>query len=148
MLKKLKDLFSLEVEQETPEAKDKKLQQASAALLVEVLRADFEQTPEEIKELKASLQRSFSLTNEELDDLLAHSLENGEENISLHPFTALINEHYDYDKRVELISLMWKMAFADGHLDKYEDNIIRKVADLLYIRHSDFIKTKLAHSGS
>jgi uncharacterized tellurite resistance protein B-like protein len=38
---------------------------------------------------------------------------------------------------------MWKVAYADGDLDKYEDNIIRKVADLLYIRHSDFVRTKL-----
>ena len=63
---------------------------------------------------------------------------------SFYPFTKLINDHYDYPERVNVIKLMWKVAYADGTIDKYEDYIIRKVADLLYVSHSDFIQAKLS----
>jgi uncharacterized tellurite resistance protein B-like protein len=39
---------------------------------------------------------------------------------------------------------MWEVAYADGRVDRYEDHMIRKVADLLYLSHNDFIRMKLA----
>ena len=90
------------------------------------------------------MQNTFKLSDAQLKKLMTFSEQAGREATSVHPFTSLINEHYEYDERVHLIELMWKVAYADGNLDKYEDNIIRKVSDLLYIRHSDFIKAKLA----
>jgi uncharacterized tellurite resistance protein B-like protein len=144
MLQKLKELLLSEDSKTSKQSNEKKLQQACAALLVEVLRADFKESDDELVTLKQILQSSFSLTKEELEELITSSLENGKNQTSLHPFTSLINDHYDYEKRLELITFMWKMAFSDGKLDKYEDSVIRKSADLLYIRHSDFIKTKLA----
>jgi uncharacterized tellurite resistance protein B-like protein len=148
MLKKLKDLFSLEVEADSAEDKDKKVQQACAVLLIEVALADFEQTESEQEKVKNLLQRTFDLSASELEELIEFSQTKGSETTSVHPFTTLINEHYEYEQRVNLIKLMWKVAYADGNLDKYEDNIIRKVADLLYVRHSDFIKAKLAVADS
>lgn len=144
MLSKLKEFFTKELESDSAESKQEKLQQACAALLVEVMRADFEQTEQERHKVQALLQSTFDLTDDQLKELMEVGEQGGEDTTSMYPFTSLINEHYDYDKRVNLIKLMWKVAYADGNLDKYEDNIIRKVADLLYIRHSDFIKAKLA----
>lgn len=143
MIQKLKDLFSQENNVGSHEQQQKNLQQACAALLFEVVRADYEQTESEINTLSHVLAKTFNLPQDELDELLEDSLYKGAENTSVYPYTTLINEHYEYDQRVNLIRLMWKVAYADGDLDKYEDNIIRKVADLLYVRHSDFIQTKL-----
>ena len=71
---------------------------------------------------------------------------------SLFEFTSLINESYSYDQRVQLVENLWKVAFADLKLDRYEEHMIRNVSDLIYVRHSDFIRTKLkvkeALSGS
>jgi uncharacterized tellurite resistance protein B-like protein len=148
MLKKLKDLFSLDIQADSAEDKDKKVQQACAVLLIEVALADFEQTESEQEKVKNLLQRTFDLSTSELDELIEFSQTKGSETTSVHPFTALINDHYEYDERVNLVKLMWKVAYADGNLDKYEDSIIRKVSDLLYVRHSDFIKSKLAVAES
>jgi len=63
--------------------------------------------------------------------------------VSLYEFTSLINSEYDYAQKVTLIENMWRVAFADHVLDKYEENMIRKTADLIYVSHSDFIKSKL-----
>ncbi|MBT1451770.1 TerB family tellurite resistance protein [Glaciecola sp. XM2] len=144
MLKKLKDLFSMPLEADNAEDKDKKIQQACAVLLIEVALADFEHSESEQEKVKHLLQKTFDLNSAELDELVEFSHSKGAETTSVHPFTSLINEHYDYPQRVNLVKLMWKVAYADGNLDKYEDNIIRKVSDLLYVAHSDFIKAKLS----
>jgi len=146
MIATLKSLFSPEAKEASPEEKQQQLQQACVGLFFEVIRADFEQSPEEINKVKHILSEQFSLTEQNLTELVEDSQSASKENIALHPLTSLINDNYDYDERVKLISLMWSIAYADGDLDKYEDGVIRKVADLLYVRHSDFIKTKLAHA--
>lgn len=147
MISALKALFSPEAKEASPEQKQQQLQQACAGLFFEVIRADFNQSPEEIDKVKDILAAQFSLSEQSLSELVEDSRSTAKENIALHPLTSLINDNYDYDERVKLISLMWSIAYADGDLDKYEDGVIRKVADLLYVRHSDFIKTKLANSG-
>lgn len=144
MISVLKEFFKKNASKDTEESKEEKLQQACAALLIEVMRADYEQNEEETEKISALLQNTFKLSDAQLKKLMTFSEQAGQEITSVHPFTSLINEHYEYDERVHLIELMWKVAYADGNLDKYEDNIIRKVSDLLYIRHSDFIKAKLA----
>jgi uncharacterized tellurite resistance protein B-like protein len=55
-----------------------------------------------------------------------------------------ISAAYSHEERVQLVENLWEVAFADQHLDRYEDHLIRKIADLLHVRHSDFIRTKLA----
>ena len=49
----------------------------------------------------------------------------------------------EYEEKVGLIENMWRIAFSDEQLDKYEEHLIRKISDLIYVSHSDFIKTKL-----
>ena len=63
--------------------------------------------------------------------------------ISLHELTAIINKEYTYSEKKDLIKMCWDIAYSDGRIDKYEDYTIRKISDLLYVKHSDFIKAKL-----
>ena len=67
-----------------------------------------------------------------------------EDSTSLYEFTRDINDNFDAAERVRLIESMWKIAYADGNIDKYEEHIIRKVSNLIYVAHSDFIKAKLS----
>lgn len=149
MIQKFKDFFTeqLQVNDENTDPQQA-LQRACAMLLMEVSRADFELVPSEKDKVISILQSLFDLSDATLAELVEYSETKSEEHTSMYPFTSLINEHYEYDQRVNLISLMWKVAYADGDLDKYEDSVIRKVSDLLYIRHSDFVKTKLAASDA
>lgn len=121
-----------------------RLQLASAALLVELCCADQEYSNEEMHTLRNILRSKFQLDGEELDALWNLAREEVSNATSLFQFTSLINEQYDYKSKVQLLAYMWQVAYADGRIDRYEEYTIRKVADLLYLSHGDFIRTKLA----
>lgn len=121
-----------------------KFQLAGAALLVELCKADQEIDMLETEKLIAILEKKFALPKEALDDLISMAHQESDDSTSLYQFTSLLNEEYTYAEKARLLTDMWEVAYADGDLDRYEDHLIRKVADLLYITHSDFIKSKLS----
>jgi uncharacterized tellurite resistance protein B-like protein len=121
-----------------------RLQLASAALLVELCCADKDYSVAEMQTLKNILRSKFQLEDEELDTLWTLAREEVKNATSLFQFTSLINEQYDYKSKVLLLAYMWQVAYADGRIESYEEYTIRKVADLLYLSHGDFIRTKLA----
>jgi uncharacterized tellurite resistance protein B-like protein len=139
MLKSLfETLFSEKIEQKQSSTREL----ASAALLVEVARADFEITPEELARLISLLAATFDMSPEDVELVTQQANDQVENAVSLHDFTRVINEHCSPDERSELIGLMWQVAAADGDLSKYEDHLIRRVADLLYVPHQEFIRLK------
>jgi uncharacterized tellurite resistance protein B-like protein len=75
--------------------------------------------------------------------LIEISKKNIDDSNSLYDFTRDINDNLDSEERIKLIESMWKIAYADGNIDKYEEHIIRKVSNLIYVAHSDFIKAKI-----
>lgn len=132
------------VAQETPQHAQHRLQLASAALLLELAHADHDFSDAERLALEGILRDCYALSDAELQELwrLAHAEKSNA--TSLYQFTALFNEHYDYAAKLQLLSNLWRVAWADGRLDRYEEHTIRKVADLLYLSHKDFIQTKQA----
>ncbi|MDC0598535.1 TerB family tellurite resistance protein [Gammaproteobacteria bacterium] len=121
-----------------------KIQLASAALMIELCMADQTIDEAETEALLAILRNKFAMDDETLAELMTLAQQEAKEATSLYQFTSLINEEYEYAEKVQLIRNMWEVAFADGHLDRYEDHLIKKVADLLYVSHRDIIKSKLA----
>ena len=141
MIDKIKSFFSnnvLEAETETTSPD----QLATAALLIEVMVIDGDLDDQEMQAIAGTLSNMLDLTEEQIDQLIGLSKEEVAEATSLYQFTKEINEHFDIEKKLSLMTAMWRVAFADGHLDKYEENIIRRVADLLHIRHSEYIRCK------
>jgi len=116
---------------------------AAAALLLEVSRADFDIQDEELEAIAASLQTRFGFTDEEVQNLINLALTEQDSHVSIHPFVKIINESCSAEEKRLLLEDLWRVAYADNKLDKYEEYQIRKLADLLYIPHSGFIKTKL-----
>lgn len=114
-----------------------------AALLIEVMNSDHELDEREQQEFIAVLQESYDIAETDLAELTQLAKDEAHGATSLYEFTRLINDSYDYEQKVSLIENMWRIAFSDERLDKYEDHLIRKVSDLIYVSHSDFIKTKL-----
>ncbi len=114
-----------------------------AALLIEVMNSDHELDEREHAEFIAVLQRSYNIPESDLEELTQLAKDEAHAATSLYEFTRLINDSFDYEQKVALIENMWRIAFSDERLDKYEDYLIRKVSDLIYVSHSDFIKTKL-----
>jgi uncharacterized tellurite resistance protein B-like protein len=125
-----------------PVLSDHQKQLAIAALLVEVAMADHQFSELELQNINTILKRKFSLSAVELDDLIDLAKHETNHATSLHQFTQLINQYCTQEEKFKLMKAMWEMAYADGDLNKYEDYIIRKVADLIYIPHTEFIRAK------
>jgi len=124
---------------------EKTVRLAAAALMVEVSEADFERKPEEQQALKEILKNSFNLDEndtEELFELAESKYENATDSFE---FTHLINKHFSQQQKIKLIDQLWKIAYADKVLDKYEEQVIRRISELIYVSHSDFISSKLKH---
>lgn len=117
-------------------------QLAFAALLIEVALADQSFDDLERQSLISALRQRFALEQEILQALIESATRESSDATSLHQFTQLINNSCTVEEKIALIQAMWEIAFADGKLDKYEDYTIRKVADLIYVSHTDFIKAK------
>ncbi len=115
---------------------------AIAALMIEVAMADHVFNDQEFASLQQLLEYKFSLTNTQVEELILLAKEESAEATSLHQFTQLVHQHCSDNEKFELLVSMWELAFADGNIDKYEEYIIRKVADLVYVSHSEFIRAK------
>ena len=120
-----------------------KLDLCCAALMIEVMNSDHELDEREQQEFMSVLQQSYNIAEADLEELSQLAKDEAHEATSLYEFTRLINDSYDYEQKLALVENMWRIAFSDDHLDKYEDHLIRKVSELIYVSHSDFIRTKL-----
>jgi uncharacterized tellurite resistance protein B-like protein len=116
---------------------------AAAALMFEVMRADAMLDEREQARVRELLQSGFDLQGEALDALEALAVQEVEQATDLYQFTALVNDHYGPEQRIVLIRNLWAVAWADGEVDRFEDHLIRRVAELLHVRHRDFIAAKL-----
>lgn len=117
-------------------------QLAVAALLIEVATADHILDEAELTKLSAILEKKFTLPHEQLIELTELAKSESADSTSLYQFTQLINRDCSHAEKFELIKAMWEVAYTDMSIDKYEEYIIRKVADLIHISHSDFIRAK------
>lgn len=121
-----------------------KLHLASAALLLELTRADHVADEAETTALLGILRKTFGLDEQQLKTLWELAQEEAHQATSLYQFTSLINDSYGYAEKNRLLQHLWEVAWADGRVDRYEEHLIRKIADLLYLSHGDFIRAKLA----
>lgn len=126
------------------EDKAHKIQLASAALMIELCKTDQDIDDSETNALVEILKSRFDLSAERLEELMRLAEQEVKDAVSLYQFTSLLNEEFNYEDKTLLIRNLWEVAFADGNLDRYEEHLIRKVAELMYVSHSDFIRTKLA----
>jgi uncharacterized tellurite resistance protein B-like protein len=145
MISALKKLFEAPPG-ESEEERQQRLRLAAAALLIETARADFTQGADEEAVLEALLCSSLGLTKSSVQALVAQASEQLDTSTSLYEFTRVINDHYSAQQKLELVGAMWKVAYADGDLDKYEEHLIRQVAELTYVPHAEYIRVKLAAS--
>ena len=149
MLKKIKgyisELGNQPSDAENQEEKEKNIiNNACAALLIETALADKVFNTEEIDSMKKTLREVYEIDEKDLDELISESEKKVSESTSLYEYTRLINDLCDYQDKLKLINNLWAIAFADKHLDKYEEFLIRKISDLLHVSHSDFIQQKLS----
>jgi uncharacterized tellurite resistance protein B-like protein len=116
---------------------------AIAALLVEVLRADFDVSAAERRQVLESIRSLLDLGEEECNRLLEHAERRIDEAHDLYQFTSEINRACAAADKLRLVEELWRVARADATVHKYEEHLIRRVAELLHVPHRDFIGAKL-----
>jgi uncharacterized tellurite resistance protein B-like protein len=146
----IKQFFTAEI---VNQAGDKQHQQqlAAASLMVEIMVIDRQYESTERNVIQQLLQKQFELSDAEIERLIELAHQEVEDATSLFQFTRLVNDHFKAEEKVSLIESLWRVAYADDHLDKHEEAMIRRIAELLYVSHSDFIRAKHAakkHSPS
>ena len=121
---------------------DSEIRLAAAVLLVEVMMADHHIDGAERRKLAQSIQQLLAIDEQESLELIGKAEQKHDELVSLHELTSVINMNYSQSQKITLVEYMWRISLSDGHVDKYEEHLIRKVADLLYVSHKDFIRSK------
>ena len=144
MFAKLNQFFSQLAADAQPTQNEVSLEIACAVLLCEVMRADSAFTESEQDKVTQLLIKQFSLTEHEVDEILQQAVKLSENASDFYQFTSQLNQHYTLEQRIEIVSLLWQVAYADGELASIEEHIIRKIADLLHLRHSEYIATKIS----
>ncbi|MEW9798089.1 tellurite resistance TerB family protein [Alteromonas sp. CYL-A6] len=123
------------------------LELATAALMSEIIRADNKTQDDELAAYRHVLSRQFSLTDDELDALMSDGQDTAEEAVDLVQFTKVVNDQCHQDEKRTILKGLWQVAYADEEIAPIEEHTIRRIADLLYLPHSVFIKTKLEVTG-
>jgi uncharacterized tellurite resistance protein B-like protein len=131
-----------------PDSIERALQLATAALLVEVSRADLEIKDEERRVIGEAVRRTFHLSEHDTDLLIRLAEEEAQTATSTHQFTHLIDKHFPIEQKVHIVELLWRVAFADADKDKHEEHLIRRIADLLHVPHREFIDAKVRARGA
>jgi len=119
------------------------LQVATAALLIEMMKADGKVSDDERRAVMDTIQAKFNLSREETKSLKQLAKEKIGKATDYYEFTSLINKELSYTEKVDIIEHLWEIALTDRHLDKHEEYMVRKIADLIYVEHKDFIEAKL-----
>ena len=145
MVRKLRTWITrtLSDEGSDPVAREQARNLAMAALLVEVLRADYETADAERRQVVESLRGLLGLGEAECAELLTDAEQQVDRAHDLHQFTAEVNRALAPEEKLRLVEQMWRVARSDATVHKYEEHIIRRIADLLHVRHREFIAAKL-----
>lgn len=146
MLRTIVELFETRVRvviaKEDSQDEEHALQLATATLLVEISRADTHIRDEERAAIVSTIEQAFDLSREETEELVELAESEADNATSLYQFTRLLNKHFSREQRRHIVELLWQVAFADFHIDKYEEYFVRKIADLLHVSHVDYIRAK------
>ena len=140
MLKKIQAFFS---EAETDATDDEAaLHLAAAILLVEVAKSDHSLEASEIERMKVVLQRDWHVDDADLEDLMEVARDTSDHHVSLHAQIDLVNRNFTVRQKFNLICGLWQVSCADGTIHHHEELLVRRLADLLYVSHTDFIRSK------
>lgn len=125
-----------------PMSREHSVQLATALLLVEVARADYSVDLTEDQAILAMLKEYFELSDREAEELIMRAKSEADHAASLQSFTRQLHEELNREEKQRIVEMLWRVAMADDYLDKHEDHLVRKVAGLLYVSHSDLIRIR------
>lgn len=141
MIERLKKLFAVPAA-EPVKPDTHQLAVAATALMVQLSRVDNHEDERELRIIVDCAVTAHQVTREEAEEILADALAHADDATSLYEFTGQINDHFDQDQKQSLLESIWRVALADGRIDKYEEHLIRRMADLLNLNHREFVQAR------
>ncbi|AGY92363.1 hypothetical protein SPICUR_07000 [Spiribacter curvatus] len=120
-----------------------RLQLATAALLIEMAQADNQRDSVEFQAIHDGIIEVFGLSPEETSEVIELADQEVHDATDHFEFSQLINEQFDYQQKCQVVELLWRVCLADSEMDRYEEHLVRKIAELLHVEHSAFIAAKL-----
>ena len=141
MFERLKGVFTREQASDV-ETESANVPLAAAMLLLEVAWADHELEDQELEQVKIALESMYEIDQDTVSEIIDRARTDHEKSTGVFPFTRLLNERLDRSERKALLMHLWKVANFEGDKEHYEEHVIRKITDLLYLNHSDFIAAK------
>lgn len=118
------------------------LELATASLLVELTRADFSSSEDELDVAKRLLAARFGLDEQAVQSLIDQATARASQAVSLHEFTHRLNQELSLDEKLHVIEMLWQVSFADERLDKYEEQLVRRIAGLLHVPDRDLLRLR------
>ena len=118
------------------------IRKATAVLMLDVARADYVFEESEFERVLELVESHFGLSPEETVQLVNDAGDEAEDLTSVHQFTELLHKHLDDSDKARIVALLWQIAYADGRLDKYEDSLVLKISDLLYVSRARVMRLK------
>lgn len=140
MLESIRRFFVTEIASQPDDAEA--IRRATAALYAEMMRQDEEVSGAERHAAARALESKFGLGPEQARELLALAEAEGREATDYYQFTSLINDRFSPPQKRRVVEQLWQVAAADGVIDPYEEQMVRKIAELLYLSHAEFIAAK------
>ncbi len=120
-----------------------RLHLAAAALLVEMSRADGEVRDDEQAAISRAIRKTFNIDEHKTAELIQLAESEIADATCYHQFTSLINKNFSKKQKVQVVEMLWEVAYADAEMEKYEEQLLRRLSDLLYVPHAEFIQSKL-----
>jgi uncharacterized tellurite resistance protein B-like protein len=110
--------------------------------MIDVARADHVFEEREFERVLQLVESHFELTPEDAAELVNIANDKAEELTSAYEFTSLLHQHLSADEEARVVRMLWKIAYADGRLDKYEDSLVLKISDLLHVSRGLVMRLK------
>ena len=144
MLRKLKSLLDGALARDAVATVDREhaLRIATAVLLIEVAKADFAADVAEDAAIVASLKDILALDDEAAALLFEEAQREADRAVELQQFTRRLHEQLSVAEKHRVVEMLWRVALADRKLDKHEDHLVRRLAELLYVSHADLIRIR------
>jgi uncharacterized tellurite resistance protein B-like protein len=141
MLDLIKQLFSGEEQRQEPPT-GHQIAVAATALMVQLARVDSNQDDRELETIVECAVRAHEVTKAEAREILEDALSHADDATSLYEFTGKLNDYLDQNDKQRLLESIWSVALADGRIDRYEEHLIRRIADLLHLNHREYMQAR------
>jgi len=143
MLENIKSFFEKNfLSPEVGESNDQQLKLATASLFIEMMFQDHRVTDDEKQTVQKVLQENFDLSSHQTKELYRHAEQEVKQATDYHQFTNLIAKKFNQAEKIKIIEYLWMIAYSDYDLNKHEEHMVRRIADLIYVSHKDFIQAK------